>query len=310
MFEQAILKAMNDLKGKKIGILMGGYSSEREISLKSGQAVLEALSDAGYDARGFDLKRGTLNTGALRKMDVLFPVLHGKGGEDGAIQGLLEWLNIPYVGSGVQASAFALNKYVTKLLAEKAGIPTAPFALNERGGIPLPLVVKGVNEGSSLGMAICRTEEEFEKAIEALKPLGDLIVEQFIEGRQLTVGFLAGKPLPVIEICPEGGEYDFKHKYTSGLTAYHCPADISEELTESLQQLAVQTADACGCRDLSRVDFMLDANNQPFMLEINTIPGFTATSLLPKGAKVAGVSFTKLVLLLLHHAIERGKKQC
>ncbi len=310
MFQKLKESAAELLRGKRIGILMGGYSSEREISLKSGEAVLHALLQAGYDATGFDIDKRKIDMESLLKMDVLFPLLHGRGGEDGAIQGVLEWLDLPYVGSGVQGSAFALNKYVTKVLAEKRGVLTARYALNERGDISLPLVVKGVNEGSSLGMAICKTEEEYRNAMQELRRCGDLLVEEFIEGRQVTVGLVAGIPLAVIEICPEGGMYDFEHKYTPGLTRYHCPAELSEECAGELQKAALATAKVCGCRDLSRVDFILDKEERPFLLEINTIPGFTSTSLLPKAAKVAGLEFSELVLVLLAQAFQKGEARC
>jgi len=295
-----------ELKGKRVGVLMGGLSSEREISIKSGMAVLEALKRQGVEAFPVILDGDVVEKVLNAQMDLAFLALHGKLGEDGTIQGLLELLRIPYTGSGVLGSALAMDKVKAKQIFLASGIPTPEFVVWEEGmspTFPLPWVVKPVSEGSTIGVSIVREEAELESALsKALEYDSEVFIERFIPGKELTVAVLNGRPLEVIEILPEGGFYDFERKYTPGKTQYLIPAPIGEELRKRAKELAVLAYKALKCSGCIRVDFRLDPEGGLWVLEVNTIPGMTATSLVPRAASYEGLSFDELVLEILKGA--------
>jgi len=297
------------LKGMKIGVLMGGLSSEREISLRSGKAVFEALKRKGYDAVCIDPAPDLGLILQRRKVDAAFICLHGTPGEDGTVQGLLEFMGIPYTGSGVLASAAAMDKIVTKKLLIYHAIPTPDFSVNEHGRttgkrIALPVIVKPATEGSTIGVSRVSVKKDLEKAIRIARRFGPkVLIEKFIQGRELTVGILNDLPLPVVEIRPMSGFYDFKSKYTPGRTEYRVPAPLLRRVSKRVQELALSAHRALGCNGASRVDFMLADGDDPYVLEVNTIPGMTETSLLPKAAREAGISFDDLVERILTAAV-------
>ncbi|MCM2263840.1 MAG: D-alanine--D-alanine ligase [Desulfuromonadales bacterium] len=296
---------------KRIVVLMGGLSAEREISLRTGNAVLRALQGRGLDAVGLDAGRDLparlLELGA----QVAFIALHGRYGEDGTVQGLLELLQIPYTGSGVLASSVAMNKLVTKQVLLHHGVGTPAFAVyrngNDReafiaGQKTFPLVAKPAREGSTIGVSIVRDAQGLRAGLdEALRHDDLVLVEEFIAGSEVTVGVLGDQPLPVIQVVPKGGFYDYQSKYTPGQTEYLLPAPLPEGVICNLQVAAVTACRALGCRGAARVDFMV-RGEELFCLEVNTIPGMTETSLLPKAAGAAGIPFDELVLRILADA--------
>jgi D-alanine-D-alanine ligase len=313
------------LRDKKVVVLYGGSSSEREVSLRSGRAVYEALLSKGYrvellDAAG-DLCEG-LNS--LRP-DIVFIALHGGVGENGAIQGFLEVLGIPYTGSGRLASALAMDKVRTKTRLLSEGINTTPYIefhrseallngdlnkslLTKAIEFPLPWVVKPVSEGSSIGVHIIHTEEEIEGPVmDALKYDSRIILEQYIKGREIHIAVLGGRSLGGVEVRPSSEFYDYTAKYTPGMTEYILPPEIPEDIYLTMQDMAVRSHRALGCKGATRVDLILSQDMVPYVLEVNTIPGMTATSLLPKIARQQGISFEDLVETILLEAIEDPK---
>ncbi len=301
--------------------MMGGPSSERDISLKSGRAVFEALKGAGCDAVALEIS--SADEQELVKLlkssgiQVAFIALHGRFGEDGAVQGILEKAGVPYTGSGVEASRIAINKISTQQLLKERGIPVPRFIILKKGqkidakeifsalGGP-PVVVKPEAEGSSIGISFVQEAEDLPKAVdEALKYSPSALVEQRIRGRELTVGVLGNRALPIVEIRTKEKFFDYTAKYQKGLTEYLVPAPLPENTAAGLQGIALKAYRAVGCRHLARIDIMLDENEQPFVLEINTIPGFTETSLLPKAAKQEGVDFAQLCVQLVKMAYEK-----
>jgi D-alanine-D-alanine ligase len=301
----------------KVGVICGGISSEREISLKTGEGIFNALKNRGYNAEYIDFKGD--NISVFKNIDIAFLALHGKYGEDGTVQGVLELLKVPYTGSGILASSLAIDKIFSKKIFNFEEIPTPDFiGLNLNGNINIkeikndvikiigyPLVVKPSKEGSTIGITIVQDDSDLEDAINFAKIYDrSILLEKFISGKQLTVSLLGDKPvaLPVIEIKPKSGFYDFKSKYTAGLTEYITPALIDNNLSEKIKELAVKTHNCLGCYGISRVDLMLDENDMPFVLEINTMPGMTATSLVPKAAVSAGISFERLVEIILNYS--------
>lgn len=288
----------------RIAVLYGGISAEREISLKSGAAVLSALQQANFDVFGLDVKKG--ETDKLLKLDCdrVFIALHGVGGEDGRIQALLEWLDIPYTGSGVAASALALDKLKTKLVWQGMGLPTPQFVLlseqshfsdvlAELGG---ECFVKPSTEGSSLGMRCVNTTADLEEAWLYAKQFDNqVLAERRIVGREFTVAILNGTVLPAIELKVQGGFYDFNAKYISNATQYVCPCDLSPEKMHELQELALKAFSAIGCKTWGRVDLMQDQQGNFYLLEVNTVPGMTDHSLVPMAARAAGLNFIELV---------------
>jgi len=312
MQEQVNLK--KSFKMNKIGVLMGGISAEREISLKTGSAILEALLRKEYNAVAIDVDIDIANTLKQSGIDTAFIALHGILGEDGAIQGLLEISKIPYTGSGLLSSALSMNKNISKQIFNYHGLPTPPFqafnpvekelnGIKNQINISLPFVVKPSEEGSTIGISIVKKEDQINNALSvALECSNEIIIEKFIEGRELTVAVISGKPLPLIEIIPESGFYNYQSKYTSGATKYIIAPAMDKNLEAKIQELAVKAYHALHCCGAARVDFILDGEKNPSILEINTIPGMTENSLLPKAAKKAGISFDNLVEKILFEA--------
>ncbi len=299
------------LQNKKIGVLAGGWSVEREISLRTGQAALKALISRGYHAVQIDPGQQLPQQLLEADIDVAFIALHGQGGEDGIVQGLLEVMRIPYSGSGVLASSIAMDKIITKQLLVYHGLATPGFDYARAGESPadlaarcqrLPIVVKPSQEGSTVGICVARTRQELETGLEiAAKLNGTLMVEDFIAGAELTVSVVNDQVLPIIQIVPQGGFYDYQAKYASTTTRYLVPAPLDPEITSQVQDVALRACRALGCRGAARVDFMM-ANDSFYCIEVNTIPGMTATSLLPKAAAAAGIGFEELVEMILFDA--------
>jgi D-alanine-D-alanine ligase len=298
-------------RDKKIGILMGGLSTERDISLRTGAAVEAALSAAGYRTVTIDAGRDLAARLLAEQVELAFIALHGRYGEDGAVQGLLEILGIPYTGSGVLASAVAMDKLTTKKMLLHHELPTPGHVVCRQGDDldqvsasfrHYPLVVKPNAEGSSLGMTIAKTRDELRAGLQkALDCDATALVEDYIEGMEVTVGVLCGEALPIIQIVPKSGFYDYQSKYTAGQTEYILPARLTAVMTQRVQQVALDACREIGCRGAARVDFIV-RDRDFYCLEINTIPGMTETSLLPKAAAQAGMSFTELVVAILEDA--------
>jgi len=294
----------------KIAVLMGGSGSEREISLESGSAVLAGLKAEGFDAHPVDT-RDDMTALLSGVYDTAFIALHGAGGEDGCIQGLLETLKIPYTGSGVLASASAMDKAFAKEMMLSRGIPTADyevfrspldFGCDIELKIECPLIVKPASEGSTIG--ICRVEDaEYIKPAmkEAFKYDNKILVEKYIEGREVTVSVLDGELLPMVEVRPKNGFYDYESKYTKGMTEYIVPADFEAAELKRMNEISLAVYELFGCRGAARVD-IITGSEGPFVLEINTVPGMTETSLLPMAALDAGIGFNKLVARIMNGA--------
>lgn len=307
----------------RIGVLMGGSSSERDISLKSGTAILDGLKIGGCNAVGMDISlqsdEAIENYVRCSLIDVAFIALHGKLGEDGRIQEILENLKIPYTGSGVDASRLTINKAVTQEFLLREGINVPKFFVIKKGLYldvdkvtaqcgPFPLVVKPACEGSSIGVHIVSDEFELLWMVEENFKFGNyVLIEQFISGKEVTVSIVNEKALEVIEVRPKSQFFDFRAKYEKGTTEYVLPADLSEGVTKNLKETALRVHQILGCKDFSRVDFILGGDGNSFVLEINTIPGFTETSLLPKAAQNAGISFSQLCTTIVGFAY--GKKE-
>ncbi len=304
---------MNEILKKKLAVIMGGTSAERDISLKSGGAILNALLGMGANVIGIDAANSLIETLRKERIDLAFIALHGKFGEDGTVQGLLEAMNIPYTGSGILASSLAMDKVMSKRVFKSVGIPTPNFmAINKKTftpsfnvEIPFPLVVKPSREGSTFGISILNEPGKLKNAIdEAFAFDTEVLIEEYIGGMELTVGILGDEALPVIDIIPNTGFYDFESKYTKGATEYIVPARLESNTASTLRKLALDAHNALGCSGVSRVDFRMDKKNyEPYVLEVNTIPGMTETSLLPKAAAVAGYSFEDLVMKILSFAL-------
>lgn len=296
------------MQQKKIGVLYGGISAEREISLKTGAAVLKALQELGYQAVGIDVGQDLPAQLKEAGVEVAFIALHGRFGEDGRVQGLLEMLQIPYTGSGVLASSLAIDKVATKQLLIYHELPTPGFEVVKsseqaerlvRDCRHLPLVVKPSREGSTIGISIVKSAEALRHGLDTAAALDStVLVEEFIDGLELTASVLNGEALPIIQIVPKGGFYDFHAKYTAGQTEYLLPAPLNASVYTRIQQVAVEACAALGCRGAARVDFML-REKEFYCLEVNTIPGMTETSLLPKAAQAAGIDFGRLVEMIL-----------
>lgn len=278
----------------KIAVFMGGVSSEREISLRTGKAILESLIRQGYDAYGVDLKEDNmLKAFTENEYDLAYLALHGEFGEDGRIQAVLDIIKKPYTGSGVTPSAIAMDKNMTKIIAEKAGIRIPKSYRDKSEIISFPVVVKPTTEGSSVGLYICNSIEDVEKAEKSL--IGkSLLIEEFVSGEELTVGVLNGEPLGVLKISPKSGLYDFQSKYTVGMTEYEYPAKVSQKVYEEAMIFSKIIHQELGLSGVSRSDFILK-DDKVYFLEVNTCPGMTETSLVPKLATLKGYSFDDLV---------------
>lgn len=299
----------------RVAVLMGGRSAEREISLISGNAVLAALQRQSVDAYGIDVSFDIATQLADGKFDRAFVVLHGRGGEDGEIQGFLQAINMPYTGSGVMASVLSMNKRISKQNWVQQNLPTAEYAIVTANTdvdaliskLGLPLIIKPVNEGSSIGMSKVNQQQELAAAIElALKYDGDVIAEQWIIGEEYTVAILDGQALPVIRLKTPNAFYDFDAKYKANTTEYLCPCGLSEEDEKICQQLALQAFNALGMQGWGRIDLMRNQQGQFFLLEANSVPGMTDHSLVPMAAKQAGIEFDELVWRILQTSVGRG----
>ena len=282
---------------------MGGLSPEREVSLTTGREVANAIRNLGLQAVEIDVDHDVMAKIKDAALDVAFVALHGTYGEDGTIQGILEYARIPYTGSGVLGSAVAYNKITSKEIFMQNGIPTAPYQTlrkDERVAfqrrLDLPVVVKPSDQGSSIGVTIVREEQDWKPALElAFRYTEEVVIEQFIEGKLLAIGMNGQSPLPIVHIRPKSGFYDYESKYTKGRSEYICPADLSEAEVEKCNEVAIGVFRALKGRGFPRVDVILAGDGVPYVLEMNTIPGMTPTSLLPMAAKEAGLSFDDLV---------------
>jgi len=295
----------------KVAVLFGGRSAEREVSLRSGAMVLNALRRRGVDAHPFDPQQQDLAALIAQKFDRVFIALHGRYGEDGTIQGALELLGIPYTGSGVLASALAMDKWRTKLVWQAAGIPTPRYELLTAQSdlkavvarLALPLMVKPANEGSSIGMSKVRAAGDLEEAYALAANYDSMVlVEQFIEGIELTAAVLGGAALPLIKLETPREFYDYEAKYVTNDTRYIIPCGLAAGAEAAVQQQVLAAFNALGCRGWGRVDLMLDAAGRPWFIEVNTSPGMTDHSLVPMAARHAGLAFEDLVLRILELA--------
>jgi D-alanine-D-alanine ligase len=311
-----------------ITVMLGGPSAEREVSLRSGAAVAQALRSLGHEVSEIDPKNGKFIL--PKETDVVFLALHGTYGEDGTVQRQLEKLGVIYTGCDAEASRIAFDKVLTKKLCIKAGVPTAKFLVvnSSRTMLPkylqLPLVVKPVRQGSSVGLQFVERAEDWPAALAgSLKFDSEVLVEEKIIGREATVGILDGKPLPIVEVRPKVGSYDYRNKYTAGCTEYFCPADFDSATTKKIQTVALGAFHAIGGRDYARVDVMVREVGQasslsaqarclchyePVVLEVNTLPGMTETSLLPKAAAAAGLDYSELCQRMIDLALQRTMK--
>ncbi len=289
---------------------MGGLSPERKVSLTSGQEIFNALKSKGLNATLVDVDHNIGASLAERKIDLAWIALHGTFGEDGTIQGILEYLKIPYTGSGVLGSAVAYNKVVSKEIFMERGIPTALYQVihaEDRNRVmpqlDFPVVVKPSDQGSSIGVSIVRSESKWETALDlAFDVSEEVLIEKYIAGKLLAVGMNGPQPMPIVEIVPKSGFYDYEAKYTAGKTDYVCPAELTPEAVDRCNDTAVRVFKALKGRGFPRVDLILDENGTPYVLEMNTIPGMTPTSLLPMAARKAGLEFDELVIEILKRA--------
>jgi D-alanine-D-alanine ligase len=302
---------MNAKDYGKVAVLLGGRSAEREVSLRSGAMVLAALRQRGVNAHAFDPQQRDLAALIAEKFDRVFIALHGRYGEDGTIQGALELLGIPYTGSGVLASALAMDKWRSKLVWQAAGIPTPRYELLTaasdlnavRAHLGLPLMVKPANEGSSIGMSKVSAAAELDEAYTLAANYDSVVLaEQFIQGIELTAGVLGGEALPLIKLETPRKFYDYEAKYRASDTRYIIPCGLAPAAEAELQQQVLAAFNALGCRGWGRVDLMLDAVGKPWFIEVNTSPGMTDHSLVPMAARHAGLSFEDLVLRILELA--------
>tara|TARA_R110002167_G_scaffold2165_5_gene10868 strand:+ start:41351 stop:42271 length:921 start_codon:yes stop_codon:yes gene_type:complete len=304
----------DDIGFGRVAVLMGGVSAERPVSLRSGQAVLEALIAEGVDAVGVDVQDDIAARLAREHFDMAFIALHGRGGEDGTIQGLLEWLKIPYTGSGVMASALGMDKWRTKLIWQAAGLPTPAAVLlgqqsdwqqvmNELG---TDVIVKPAHEGSSIGMRKVHDAQALQDSYQFASQYDALVLaERWISGREYTIALVNGQALPVIQLKTSHEFYDYEAKYESADTQYLLPSGLTAEKENELQQLSMTAFELIGCRGWGRVDVMADADGQFWLLEVNTSPGMTDHSLVPMAARAIGMSFSQLVIQLLEEVQKR-----
>jgi len=295
---------------------MGGWSLEREVSLRSGRAVHNALKGSGYNAVVVDAGPDLCNVLNREKVEIVFIVLHGGCGENGAVQGMLEVLGIPYTGSGVLASALAMDKEASKKIFLYHKIPVPPFVVLSKEqqvkttGFDLPWVVKPATEGSSVGVGIVRKKGKITEAVEKAFLLSDrVIIEKYIDGKEVHIGILNGSVLGGVEVRPSLEFYSYEAKYTAGVTDYILPPEIDRKAYEMAKEVALSAHVALGCRGATRVDLKVDREGNPYVLEVNTIPGMTETSLLPKIAEKAGLNFSALIEEILRGAIDEGKEK-
>lgn len=304
------------MKDKKIAVVVGGPSTEAAVSRRTGEAIYNALCKKGYHAEVIELVPNALaDELKAKQIDIVFNALHGRYGEDGVLQGLCEMMGLPYTGPGVMASAVGMNKVVSKCAFMGAGIATAPFAYyfatqgvdaimkDIEHRFSMPVVIKSAGQGSSIGTVIVNKQDEVLAALqEAFKYDKSIVVESFIDGDEFTVAVMNDLAFPVIKIVSATGKYDYYSKYTPGVSTHLCPAPISEEQTKKMQDLALQVFHLCHCSGVARVDIMADKEGNPYVLEINTVPGMTATSLVPDAARAMGLSFEDLCEKILAEA--------
>ena len=290
-----------------IAVLMGGYSTEREISLMSGKAVYQALLKNNVECFPFDLTEDNLDKLWIKEFDKAFIVLHGRGGEDGYIQSLLDKRKVPFTGSGVDASNLCMNKAHTKNIWLKQELPLSPSIVATQGkpidpiDFPLPWAVKPTMEGSSIGITKVENINELDTALELAWQYNDeALIEHWIEGDEYTVAILGNQALPSIKIISDHDFYDYDSKYFSNKTEYLCPSDLSDQQEKNIRAIAMKAFNLTGACGWGRADFILDKDKNPYLLEINTVPGMTSHSLVPMAAKVAGMNFEQLVLKILH----------
>lgn len=299
----------------RVAVLMGGVAAEREVSLKSGRAVLEALLNKGVDAVGLDVGERLIEPLLRQRYDRVFNIIHGRGGEDGVLQGALEALGIPYTGSGVLASALSMDKLKTKLCWIGAGLPTPGWmrlrteddltACAETLGFPV--IVKPAQEGSSIGMSRAESLRELREAWQRASQYNcPVFAETWITGTEYTAGLLDGQPLPLIRLETPHSFYDFDAKYRAETTRYHCPCGLASETEIHLQNLAVQACEVLGVAGWARVDLLVDDRGSPWLIEVNTVPGMTDHSLVPMAARVAGLEFDDLVWRILETSLRRA----
>lgn len=296
----------------RVGVLMGGASAEREISLKTGLSICESLRRCRYTVVPIDVDAMLPQQLRMKKISVAFLALHGVGGEDGTVQGLLEVMKIPYTGSGVCASAVCMDKGLTRVILQAASIPVpvgetlqAPLIpARPSGHLDWPVVVKPCSEGSSFGVSIVKDVSGWKKAVKKAFRFGrQVVVEQYIPGREVAIGVLGDTTFPGVEVIAPGGFYDFKAKYGKAATRYLCPAPLTSRLERVLREYSLQAYQALGCRGAARVDFRIHPNGRPYVLELNTIPGMTERSLLPMAAAQHGMTYDALVEAMLRAAL-------
>ncbi len=304
------------IKNKHIAVLMGGWNSEREVSLRSGEAVFEALNKLGYKTSKIDFSREIFQQIKEIKPDIIFNALHGQYGEDGRVQGILDILKIPYTHSGIVASAICMDKILTRKICATVGVKSPDYEILRKNedaknkekifAIQKPFVIKPVSEGSSVGVEVILQNMEFDIEKYEWKYGDEIIIEKYVAGQEIQVAIMDGKALGAIEVRPHGLFYDYKCKYTAGMTDYIMPAEISAEKYAEILDLAEKCHKVTNCSGISRVDFILNnknnGDNQFYLLEVNTHPGFTATSLVPKIAKHVGISFEEIVEFLVEKA--------
>ncbi len=298
----------------KVAVLLGGWSPEREVSLLSGAAVVQALQKQGVDAHGVDLSRERLLQLKTEGFDRAFNILHGIGGEDGVVQATLDVMGMPYTGCGVLASALSMDKRITKLIWAAQGIPTpihrvvteeTDFALLAEE-LELPIFIKPADAGSSIGLVKVKAAAELPDAYRSARQYcNTVLAERFVSGGEYTCAILDGQPLPLIRIEPDGEYYDYHAKYVSDNTRYHCPCGLPPEQEQQLQAMALKAFQLVGATGWGRVDFLLDVKDQPWFLELNTVPGMTSHSLVPMAARAAGISFEELVWRVLETSFAR-----
>ncbi|MEA3493037.1 MAG: D-alanine--D-alanine ligase [Candidatus Margulisiibacteriota bacterium] len=310
---------MEDLKSKKICVLMGGRSGERDVSLRSGKKVFDSLQKQGFNVVSMDLDDDLVSKLKQEKIDIVYNILHGRFGEDGVVQGLLEMANIPYTGSKVLASALAMNKLASKRVFDAVGVPTPKYleidsysdikkeADRTANNFPLPFIMKPISEGSSLGVVLIKDEKDILPTLEKLVgEFKDVFIEEYVKGREVTVGILGKNgdltALPVLELVSKNEFYDFDAKYTEGMTEFVLPARLPGQVYKKTQEIAMNAHRVLGCYGVSRVDMIVGPDNIPYVHDVNTIPGMTDRSDLPAEAAHAGISFDQLVLKILESA--------
>ena len=297
----------------KIGVLLGGNSAEREVSLASGKAISAACKELGHNVLDLDPQFDVrLLVSDLLTVDLVFNGLHGGDGENGVIPGFLQSLGVKYTGSKTEASAICMDKRISKALVHRKDLLTPNWVslanndpLPSVGDMVFPVVIKPNDQGSTIGLTVVKDESELDDAIELARQFANVVlIEEFIVGKEITVTVIGDKAYPIVEIVPSHGLYDYECKYSQGMTEYFCPANIDKDLTKAIQESALKIHKLLGCRHYSRADFRLDENGKAWFLELNTLPGMTETSLVPKAAKASGLSFPELIQTIINEALK------